>query len=536
MLAGHPRLFAPPELELLGFDTMGERRRVFSGRDSFSREGLLRAVMELRGCDADAAARPAWRRPRRRDEPTADFYRRLQEWARRPPAGRQDAALRPRPGDARARRGAGSRRRSTSTWCAIPWPRSHSYVEARMDQVYRLPAAAARAQAELVWRLGHEQHPGAPGRGAGGAPAPAPLRGAGARPARRMEALCAFLGIGFDPAMLSPYEGERMTDGLHARRPHDGRPQVPPAPGDRRRCGGPLAGAPEAAWLGEATWSSRRGSATSARPRRRAWAPRPLEREHLGEIDLPLSFAQQRLWFLDQLEPGSPAYNMPAAVRLTGRLDLRRPGGSLRRGRAPPRGAAHGLPGGRRAAARQVVAGAAHGSAAAGRPRGLPESRPQRRGRAAGRGGGAPPVRSRGRPAAAGPPPAAGARRSTCSWSTCTTSSATAGRSACCPRAGGALRGAPRAPSPLPELPIQYADFAVWQRELARGRGPGRAQLAYWRERLAGTLPAARAAARPAAARRPDPSRGARGRWRSRRRPGGGARGLARARRARRCS
>src|SRR5262249_30248462 len=44
-------------------------------------------------------------------------------------------------------------------------------------------------------------------------------------------------------------------------------------------------------------------------------------REKAGGL-IPLSFAQQRMWFLDQLEPGNPFYNISAAVRLSGRLNV----------------------------------------------------------------------------------------------------------------------------------------------------------------------------------------------------------------------
>src|SRR5689334_1443654 len=46
-------------------------------------------------------------------------------------------------------------------------------------------------------------------------------------------------------------------------------------------------------------------------PRRRKFSPGPV------------SSAQQRLWFIDQLDPGTPAFNIPAAVRLLGSLDVK---------------------------------------------------------------------------------------------------------------------------------------------------------------------------------------------------------------------
>jgi amino acid adenylation domain-containing protein len=48
----------------------------------------------------------------------------------------------------------------------------------------------------------------------------------------------------------------------------------------------------------------------------------PLITQTSREVPIPLSFSQQRLWFLDQLDPGNTAYNSTFALRLVGPLNI----------------------------------------------------------------------------------------------------------------------------------------------------------------------------------------------------------------------
>jgi hypothetical protein len=61
-----------------------------------------------------------------------------------------------------------------------------------------------------------------------------------------------------------------------------------------------------------------------AKPELLAWLAAREIRPRSGGVDFPLSHQQQRLWFIQQLDPAGAAYNLPAAFRIRGALDVAR--------------------------------------------------------------------------------------------------------------------------------------------------------------------------------------------------------------------
>lgn len=68
--------------------------------------------------------------------------------------------------------------------------------------------------------------------------------------------------------------------------------------------------------------STEKGMAALSPKEKRGLLARLLWERASGNNSFPLSFAQERLWVLDQLDPGNPAYNIPSAFHLSGRLNM----------------------------------------------------------------------------------------------------------------------------------------------------------------------------------------------------------------------
>jgi amino acid adenylation domain-containing protein len=200
----------------------------------------------------------------------------------------------------------------------------------------------------------------------------------------------------------------------------------------------------------------------------------------------PASFSQQRLWFLDQLDPGEPTYNMPYAMWLDGPLDaraLQRAMDAMVARHAVLRTsivAFDGVP-------EQIVAdGGTVPIEQIELPSGLADDERTRRAEAIAADLARQPFELSAGPLIRATLVCAGADRQLLVLVMHHIISDGVSMKILTEELSAAYRAETTgAPASLPALPMEYGDYAVWQHDLLRGEELDR-QLAYWREQLRG--------------------------------------------------
>ncbi len=325
MLAGNPRLFSPPELALLPFRTLAERRAAFAGRESGWQEGVWRALMDIHGCDFETA-RDIMADLEARGMTVQDFYRYLQDrihprllvdktttnalnplYLQRAEAYFDDAFY--------------------IHLVRHPASMIQSYLTSGMDQLFGYGYSyPPRAHAELFWNIINQnilefQAHIPPERQFF-----LQYENLVTNPEYEMRRLCDALGIDFHPDMLDPYGDPvaRMTDPVHPESRMVGDPRfmqhrsIDPALATRGII------LPPGDALSSITLELARKLDYELAPTGELARPQALTALKPAPRDqrIPLSFAQQRLWFLDQLAPGQALYHIPTALRLRGQLNV----------------------------------------------------------------------------------------------------------------------------------------------------------------------------------------------------------------------
>ena len=211
MLAGHPELFSPPELHLLPFATMADRKRALA--NSHLGEGLERTLMDLEGLDA-SQSKALLHRWEAEGLPIREVYAHVQALA----GGRRLVDKSPTYAlDLDTLREAEALFEAPLFIHLARHPHAviRSFVDLRMEQLFGLGEGDPYQLAEMVWReanrnvtrLAEEIGPTRIHR--------IRYEELVTQPEAILTSLCAFLGVPFHPALLAPYEGKRLTDGLH---------------------------------------------------------------------------------------------------------------------------------------------------------------------------------------------------------------------------------------------------------------------------------------------------------------------------------
>ncbi len=219
ILAGHPELFAPPELHLLSFWTLAEQKAAFSERNGFWLEGCLRTIMQIRNCDVEAA-RQLMQKLEDQQFTTQQFYR----WMQQQIPGQMLVDKTPFYALDLNMLNRAKHEFENAKFIHLkrhPGGMIRSYEKAKLDLLgdFGGEGVFPRQQlAELTWLVSHQnileflqEIP--------------PERQYSLRfedlvrqPESTIEGMCQFLGLDVHPDMMQPYnnKGQRMTDGVQS--------------------------------------------------------------------------------------------------------------------------------------------------------------------------------------------------------------------------------------------------------------------------------------------------------------------------------
>ncbi len=217
MLAGHPKLFAANELQLLGFNTLKERSKAYSGKFSLWKEGTIRTIMELKQCNADEA-KALFQKMEEKDFTTKAVYSLFQEWTNdrilvdKSPSYALDPSI--------------LQKAELDFDKAIyihlvrhPYPMIRSFERMHMDQVMYLNQHSFDAQqlGELIWTKSHENILDFLSTIPSNRQFRIRYEDLVQKPENVMKGLCQTIGLDYHPNLIAPYKNveQKMTDGIY---------------------------------------------------------------------------------------------------------------------------------------------------------------------------------------------------------------------------------------------------------------------------------------------------------------------------------
>ncbi len=211
MLAGHPKLLSPPELHLLPFSTMKDRKEDL--QLSHLGEGLQRLLMDIDSLSAPDSIRlvEQWEHD---SLPVSDVYGYIQSRSdgrllvdKSPSYAMNMSVLDQLEGMFEDLR--------IIHLIRHPLPVIQSFVKMRMDKLLGFEKEDPYVLAEEIWRHSNSNIQSLGQKLGSRQFISLRYEDLVASPESSLIPLCDFLEIPFDSALLNPYKGERLTDGLH---------------------------------------------------------------------------------------------------------------------------------------------------------------------------------------------------------------------------------------------------------------------------------------------------------------------------------